>query len=434
MNQKRSWAKEAGRTPGDRGPAGRGPARGSRRGRVGAAPPRSGRARPGDGRLLEESRERQLDVEAVVDAADEPRWPAASGRRGRRSRRARRSRSTPSSSAQIRRAPPRVGLRGATYSTAARRPRACGRAAPCGRPCRWASAAARRASRRPSGTMYSGSVCPGTAPQLGRGRQSRPFGERRRPTSAFSPVRSACVSPTAASRTAGCWRQQRLDLAQLDAEAADLDLVVDAAEELERAVGDASAPGRRCGTGAPPARRRTGSGTNRSAVSSGRSAVAAREAGAADVELAGHADRHRRAAARRGRRRACWRSAGRSATGLSPARPVQRRRPDRRLGRAVDVPQRGAAAASSRSPARAGSASPPQSDRQPPACPSSRRRAAAARSAGVACMDGDAGARRASRGEAAPSAAASRADQHAAARRRSAAGTARGRRCRTTAW
>ena len=45
-----------------------------------------------------------------------------------------------------------------------------------------------------------------------------------------------------ASRTPGCCRQRRLDLAQLDAEAADLDLVVGAAEELELAVARASAP------------------------------------------------------------------------------------------------------------------------------------------------------------------------------------------------
>ena len=52
-------------------------------------------------------------------------------------------------------------------------------------------------------------------------------------------------------------RQRGLDLAELDAEAADLDLVVGAAEELQVAVGAATARGRRCGTSARRARRRT---------------------------------------------------------------------------------------------------------------------------------------------------------------------------------
>ena len=52
--------------------------------------------------------------------------------------------------------------------------------------------------------------------------------------------------------------EPRLDLAQLDAVAAHLDLVVDAAQELQRRRRGATAPGRRCGTAAPPPRRRTG--------------------------------------------------------------------------------------------------------------------------------------------------------------------------------
>ena len=39
---------------------------------------------------------------------------------------------------------------------------------------------------------------------------------------------------------AGCWRERRLDLAELDAEAADLDLLVDAAEVFELAVVEAA--------------------------------------------------------------------------------------------------------------------------------------------------------------------------------------------------
>ena len=50
-------------------------------------------------------------------------------------------------------------------------------------------------------------------------------------------------------------RQRGLDLAQLDAEAADLDLVVDAAEVLQLAVRPPRAPGRPCGRGGRPAGR-----------------------------------------------------------------------------------------------------------------------------------------------------------------------------------
>ena len=86
-------------------------------------------------------------------------------------------------------------------------------------------------------------------------------------------------------------RQRRLDLAELDAEAADLHLVVGAAEVLQVAVGAASGPGRRCGTSGPGAP--NGSATNRAAVRPGRSEVAAGELGAGDVQLAGDARRDR---------------------------------------------------------------------------------------------------------------------------------------------
>ena len=71
----------------------------------------------------------------------------------------------------------------------------------------------------------------------------------RRPPAGRSPGASSRATTTA-SRTAGVRAQHRLDLAQLDAVAAHLDLVVDAAQELERARPAASAPGRPCGTAA----------------------------------------------------------------------------------------------------------------------------------------------------------------------------------------
>ena len=79
--------------------------------------------------------------------------------------------------------------------------------------------------------------------------------------------------------------------AELDAEAADLDLVVGAAEVLEPAVGGPA--GEVAGAVHPGAgRRRTGRG--RSAGGQGGAAeVAAGEAGAGDVEFAGYTGRHR---------------------------------------------------------------------------------------------------------------------------------------------
>ena len=62
--------------------------------------------------------------------------------------------------------------------------------------------------------------------------------------------------------------ERRFDLAQLDAVAADLDLEVDAAEILERAVG--APAGRVAGAVERAPGGANGSGTKRSAVSSGR--------------------------------------------------------------------------------------------------------------------------------------------------------------------
>ena len=62
--------------------------------------------------------------------------------------------------------------------------------------------------------------------------------------------------------------QRRLDLAQLDAEAAELHLVVEPAQELDRAVRPAAR--QVAGAVEPRAGLPKGSGTKRSAVSSGR--------------------------------------------------------------------------------------------------------------------------------------------------------------------
>ena len=179
--------------------------------------------------------------------------------------------------------------------------------------------------------------------------------------------------------------QHGLDLAELDPEAAQLDLVVDAAEELERAVG-------------PPAHEVAGA--VQPAAPAGDERVrrrTARRSAPGGRGSRGRA-RRRRCTARRARRRApagrarrarrarCWRSARRSATGPSPAAQLEHGGPDRRLGRPVHVPQRRDRASSSCSASSRGSASPPHSDLQPP-LPFQPASTSSCQVVGVACID-----------------------------------------------
>jgi hypothetical protein len=89
----------------------------------------------------------------------------------------------------------------------------------------------------------------------------------------------------------GVLRQHRLDLSELDAEAADLHLVVGASEEVQAAVvqpaGDVA--------GSVEAVTRRAEGVREEALGGqvGPAAVAARETRPADVKLAGHPGRHR---------------------------------------------------------------------------------------------------------------------------------------------
>ena len=197
----------------------------------------------------------------------------------------------------------------------------CGRrlsrapAGPGGPPCRWASAAARRGRRRPTAPCDSGSVSRRRARSSARRDASAASRRHDIGDQALAAGRPR-GAVTTASRTAGMAGEGRLDLAQLDAEAADLHLVVDAAEELERAV---RPPAREV---AGPVEPRAGLGRRtdrgRSAPPSAPAGRGSRgPAGAADVELAGHPDRHRLQPRRRGRRPACRRSAGRSAPSVA---------------------------------------------------------------------------------------------------------------------
>ena len=89
------------------------------------------------------------------------------------------------------------------------------------------------------------------------------------PTRRASPGASSRATTTRLAH-AGVLRQRGLDLAELDAVAAHLHLVVDAAEELERAVGAPAARRSPVRYSRAPAAAENGSGTKRSAVSAGR--------------------------------------------------------------------------------------------------------------------------------------------------------------------
>ena len=141
------------------------------------------------------------------------------------------------------------------------------RGAPRDPPCRWRRAASARASSNAAGSMYSGKCARGKLPQLARigtdhrwtrRRRSAPHG-RRRPRRA-----------TAASRIRGCRVERGLDIAELDAMAADLHLVVEPPQELEPAVGQPADEVAGPVQALLPPRARAAPGTKRSAVRSGR--------------------------------------------------------------------------------------------------------------------------------------------------------------------
>ncbi len=129
--------------------------------------------------------------------------------------------------------------------------------------------------------------------------------------------------------------QGALDLAEFDAEAADLDLVVDPVEEFQLSVG--AAAHEVAGAVHPGARRAVGVGHEALGGEPGPVQVAAGDAGTGEVELARHAVGHRPQAAVEyvrtgvGERQADGRPSG---VLLAQGR---RGGPDRRLGRPVDV-------------------------------------------------------------------------------------------------
>ena len=216
-----------------------------RTGRAAAAPPRTPRAARDD--HLRRQQRVAAQLEEVVLAPPRAR--------------------APSTSAQIPASTSSVGVRGATYAVL-----------------RASGAPARGSARRSSLPLaVSGSASsttkarrhhvlrqprPQVRPQLRAPEGSAPPRRPRRPPARFSPGASSRTTTTA-SRTAGVLQQRRLDLARLDAEAAHLDLGVDAAQELQLPVGQPAHPVARA-VQPRPRLRPNGSGTKRSAVSSGR--------------------------------------------------------------------------------------------------------------------------------------------------------------------
>ena len=262
-----------------------------RRRRAAAGPPRR-RSAPSAG--CSKTARTGTSTRSACAHARRPRaWPAASARPGRRSRPCAPTRSTPSSSAQSAASTCSVGVRGGDERRAGhvrRRPAPGARGGP---PCRCASAAARPAARRRRAPCTRAGAPAGARAAPPRSTLVR----RARPT---PPAAGRPPSPrarTTASRTRGVLQQHGLDLAQLDAEAAHLHLVVRAAQELQRAVRPAAAPGRRSGTAARPGSAENGSGTKRSRRQRRAAQVAARHAAAAHVHLPRDAHGHGLAAA-----------------------------------------------------------------------------------------------------------------------------------------
>ena len=142
------------------------------------------------------------------------------------------------------------------------------------------------------GTMYAGSVSARNSAELDRRRRgvARPGDDV---TDEAHVARHILARDHDRGGDAGVPGEHRLDLAELDPEAAHLDLVVDAPEVLELAVVAPVADEVAGAVDARPGEGSNGSATNRSAVRSGRPPVAAREALAADPQLARDADRHR---------------------------------------------------------------------------------------------------------------------------------------------
>ena len=198
------------------------------------------------------------------------------------------TRSSPSTSANS--AAQHLLLRRARRPPQSRSARGPAPAAPRGRACRWASAAACPAPRRPTAPCSPASCCAEMRPQRRRIDSLRPQPPPHRPPAACRPALSSRAITAACATPA--WRsQRRLDLARLDAEAAHLHLRVGPPEELQHPVRAPArqvagavhpAPGRPERVGHEPLRRQPRPPQ-----------IAARQPRARDVQLARNPRRHR---------------------------------------------------------------------------------------------------------------------------------------------
>ena len=192
------------------------------------------------------------------------------------------------------------------------------------------------------------------------------------------------ATATTALPTAGMAREHGLDLAELDAEAADLDLVVDPAEELDRRRRRGSAPGRpSCRSGRRASRR---TGRRRSAPRSGRGGRGSRARGRRRRCSSSPGTPIGTGSAARSRMYSVVFAIGRPIVSGSPGVRIARdRRPDRRLGRARTCSRARRPRSTSPSASASGSASPPQSAFSP-ARPGQPASSSIRQVVGVACI------------------------------------------------
>ncbi len=126
------------------------------------------------------------------------------------------------------------------------------------------------------------------SPQVGGGR----LGPASHDVGDEAPIAGRVLADDDRARSDGpVLAEHGLDLPELDAEATELDLVIDAPEELDLAVG--AVPGTVAGAVEARATRAERLRHEPLGRQIGPAEVAAREPGAADAELAGHADGHR---------------------------------------------------------------------------------------------------------------------------------------------
>ena len=166
------------------------------------------------------------------------------------------TRSRPSTSAQMRASAPPPALRGGTVALQVQLPVRGRQRLRSSLPLGVSGNAS--SNTKAAGTMYSGSRLQERAQAAERSCRPR-AGHHVGHQPLARPARPPGPAPRPA-RDRRVRQQRRLDLAQLDAEAADLDLVVQPPQELQVAVRQPAAPDPPCGTGGSPARRRTGRG------------------------------------------------------------------------------------------------------------------------------------------------------------------------------